>query len=509
MQLLLIPLIPFLSALFLLDFQYRDTRAWFSKYVSLVSAAFSLLLVLNLALFDRLSIPYEYQLNQLFLLPRTSEALSFSLLADSISLRWLILLTVFSFMINLLAFKTPSNQKPVDYAVHQMILAGLAFFFLSGSLISGAIGWGITLSAILLMTTNIERSSSNRQSSGFTTLMISVFLMMSASLLLYALTGRLSYSVFPDSLSLIVRSLIGTPPVAAVLNTVFLACFFLLLAVIPGLGLIPFSSWLSDTREMNIFNALFIYVMILPSNVIVLERYQWLFQFVPGIKYIALAIAILSICISFMAVFSQKGGKLTMLWLAVTCSGMLMGVVFIPEFIPVSTFLLILYPSLFVFGLGRLLDFQFHIRWGRYIQTLGIILPFLSVIILSQFNRTNFHPLLLSIVLSLYAIPAFRIFRFSRSEMSDDPAFSSSLGWLAYSFFGTHKIIYYGIAWPIQQIADGFLILESGWNFFLTHTIPRLLCTWGRLLWLFDQSFMGRQHQQPTPTRNEKTIVKE
>ncbi len=498
MQLLLIPLIPFLSALLLLDFQYRDTRARFSKYVSLAATTFSLILVLNLALIDRVSAPFEYQLNQLFLLPGTSEALSFSLLADTVSIHWLVILAVFSFIINLLAFIASSNQKPVHYAVHQMILAGLSFFFLSGSLISGAIGWGIALSAILLTE---KDTSTHEQSSNFTTLMISVFLLMAASLLIYALIGRLSYSISSEAQSQIVKTLIGTLPVSAVLNTVFLACFFLLLAVMPGLGLIPFSSWLSDTREMNVFNALFIYVMMLPSNGIILERYQWLFQFVPAIKYIALTIAAMSIGIAFIAVFSQKGSKLTMLWLAVTCSSLLMGTAFIPEFLPVSTLLIILYPALFLFGIGRLLDVQFRIPWGRYIQALGIVLPVLCSI---MFIHNAYHLIIVGIILLVYVIPAFRIFRFSQSEASDDPAFSSSLGWLAYDFFGTHKIINLGIAWPIQQIADGFLILESGWNYFITHTIPRVLCTWGRLLWLFDCSFINKQHHQSTLEQNDK-----
>jgi hypothetical protein len=502
MPLLLIPLVSLLSALFLLDFQNRNTSAGSSKYVSLVSASVSLIIVLIVSFSSRFPIPFEYRLSPLFNLPGMPETLSFSLLADAVSIRWLTIMTSFSFLICLLCFFSGATQKPVHYASHHMAQAGLAFFFLSGSIITGAIGWGITLSAVLLAATDTDRAPANEESSSFTTLMISVFLFMAASFLLYALTGRLSYSIHPDSLNLITTNLIGAPPNPAVVHALSLASLFLLFAVIPGLGLIPFSSWLSDTRDMNALNALFIYVSVIPAGGIILERYQWLFAFTPVAEYVAMTVAILSIGTAFIAIFSQKGTRLTMLWLAVTCSGLLLGTAFMRESLPVSTLLVILYPGLFVFGVGRVLEFRFRIRFGRSIQAFGIVLPFLSAAVQAAREPAAYSMMTFGIALLIYGIPAFHIFRSSGSTATDEVAFSSALGWSAYRFFGTQKLVHYGIVWPVQQIADGFLVLESGWNFFWTHTLSRVLCYWGRLLWLFDRSFIDGGRRRLKTGRN-------
>lgn len=471
-----------------------------------MSASVTLMIVLSVSFRSRFPIPFEYRLSPLFNLPGMPETLSFSLLADAVSIRWLTIMTSFSFLICLLCFFSSTAQKPVHYAAHHMAQAGLTFFFLSGSLISGAIGWGITLSAVLLAATDSGRTPANDESSSFTTLMISVFLFMTASFLLYALTGRLSYSIHPDSLSLITGNLIGAPPNPAVVHALSLASLFLLFAVIPGLGLIPFSSWLSDTRDMNALNALFIYVSVIPAGGIILERYQWLFAFTPVVQYVALTVAILSTGTAFIAVFTQKGTRLTMLWLAVTCSGLLLGTAFIRHSVPVSTLLVILYPGLFAFGVGRVMEFRFRIRFGRSIQAFGIVLPFLSAAVRAAQKPATTNLIAFSAALLIYGIPAFHIFRSSVSKTTDDVAFSASLGWSAYRFFGTQKLVHYGIAWPIQQIADGFLVLESGWNFFWTHTLSRMLCYWGRLLWLFDRSFIDGSLRRLKTRRNEPPL---
>jgi hypothetical protein len=429
----------------------------------------------------------------LFNLPGMTETLTLSLFADALAVRWLIVMTAGSCALYLLDFLYRSRHESVQLPALHLAQAGVSILFLSGSLPTGAIGWALALIAVLFAANDSKKTTNTRMSSSFTVLMVSVFMMVAAALLLYAITGRLAYSNDPDTYKSLINNMIAYSSDAAVIHVLTLASVSLLMTALPGLALVPFSFWLSKTRDMHPLNALFIYVNILPATIVILERYEWLFLFTPLICNIAVLISLISITISYTAIFSQTGTRLTMLWLAITCSAQLLIAIMSPSILPVPFVLLAIYPGLFMFGFGRILEFVYKYRNGRLIQSLGIVLPpVISVFYLVLFTPET--PAAISSVLVglvIYLIPAVRIFRSSGAILTDDAAFSSSLGWSAYRFFGIQSLMYYLVIRPIEYLSEGFLILESSINFFLIHSLARAICFCGQVLCYFDKIVVG------------------
>ncbi len=489
MSLFLIPLVPLISAMLLLDYQSRETRLVTARYISVLSGMISLFLVIHLSLSITSGGYREHLFSPLFNLPGMPETLTLSLYADVIGARWLILMTTASFLLYLIDFVYRKNHEMVQLPAMHLAQAGLCILFLSGSLPATAIGWAIALIAVLFATNDNENSSDSSLSSSFTVLMVSVFVLVAASLLLYAITGRLAYSNHPDLYKALISKMIELAPDKATINVVTLASSFLLFAAMPGLALVPFSFWLSRTREMHPLNALFIYVNILPAAIIILERHSWLFAFTPVTRSFAITAAAISIAIAYIAIFTQAGTRLTMLWLAITCSALLLIATMVPNLLSVALVLVAIYPGLFVFGFGRILEFVYKKHIGRLIQGFGILLPTVTVLAsIFLFSEINIAGVI--VILFMYLLPAIRIFRSSSATLTDDAAFSSSLGWSAYRFFGIQTMTYYLIIRPFEYLSEGFLVLESSKNFFLNHTISRAVCFCGQLLNYFDNGII-------------------
>jgi len=489
--LIVIPLVSFVSAIVLVSFNDHQKGSVWLRVLSLLSGCISFLLVLITGFFQS-SPSAEYQFSPLFNLPGMPEILTFSLYPDSLSMHWLLGMTFASLLIYILGFADRSGKQTTCLAALHLTQAGLTIFFLSGSLISGTIGWGITLSAVLFALGNRKISHEDQDSSNFTILMISVFILLFASFVIYGVIGRLSYSNSPESLGLLMNRIMGIPPNPLVAKLLTLISLSLIFAVIPGMGLMPFSSWLSETREMNSLSALFIYINVMPAGVIIIQRYYWLMTLSPSIVYLVYIICAISIVMSYIAVFSQRGTRLTMLWLAIICSGLLLGVQFQGGTSSALRLFKIIYPGLFLFGFGRVLEHDFKAPSGRYFQATGVALPFFAGVyaILSHSDYSDKTWISVVLPIILYSVPAFRIFRLSGDSFSDKHSISLSFGWSAYNFFGTRRFIEGGVLYPVQQLADGFLALESFLNFVIIHGLSRMICNWGRLLWSFDKWFI-------------------
>lgn len=503
MPLFTIPLVSLLSAIVLLNLIHRSGSHRSVHIVSLL-ATISNLAVLLLSVNSRSLFPVEYQFSPLFTLPGMSETLSFSLYADILSIQWILLMTLVSLCLSLLAFLDRSPNLNHHLAVLHLAQFGVSTFILAGSPITGMIGWGVTFSAVLIAS-KTNRLSSPREpgsyhsndhdnndkhpvTSDVSILMFPVFLILAAVFLLYGVTGRLSYANNPDSMAYLVRSLLGTAGNPLVTKVLSLTALFIMFAVLPGMGLAPLTFWLSGTRHMHPTAALLVYSVIMPTGVFMVQRFQWIFQFTHIICIFAVAVGTITLLMAIVGVFTIRSARLTLPWLAAACSAMLLNVHFLAQPAAVTMLLKTLYPGLFVFSLGQFIEFHYRHSAGRSLQSAGLILPFitgamlitLNPIAIQSFIFTTSAPILVFVILAL------RI-RFASHQTSSDPdPFTSSLGWTAYRFFGFRNLIRYSITWPLQQLADGFLILEFAISFFWSHGLAAIIRSWGRLLWFFD-----------------------
>ncbi|MCD4652426.1 hypothetical protein K8T06_00650, partial [bacterium] len=437
--------------------------------------------------------PEEYLFSPLFHLPGTSEPLSFSLYIDSLSVLWLIILSFFSLVLNIfrLINKRNLHQQIRNLAAMQLAQSGLATLYLSGSLVTSLIGWAVALAAIILSITDHKKASSKNDGMGFMILTLSVFFLLSSIFMIYGISGRLSFANSSTHLKTLLASLMTDQSRNIAQNILNMSGFCLILGVLPGLGLAPFTSWLKDTRETNPVNTLYIFLVIMPAGTIILQRYTWFFSLTPKLQFIISAISIISLGLAWIACYSQKGGKLTLPWLAISGTSLLT-LSFATQSVEATNHtLLSIYPGFLLFGIGRLLSIEHGKAFGRIIQTTGLIVIILSTIALVIIDPSNtdcrwFLPL---IVLG-FLIPAYLVYRHSATPQTDSGSLPSSLGWTAFSFFGMSNLLKYAIAWPVQQVAEGFWTIETFYNQFWQYGLGRLIKSWSKYLWLFDCWFV-------------------
>lgn len=510
MPLFAIPLVFLITAILLINL-VRSERAFpAARVITVVTGVINIVLVF-ISIHSGPVLPVEYLFSPLFTLPGMSETLSFSLFADLLSIQWLTLMILSALCLAVLAFFDSSPNLILHLSILNLSEAGLSAFILSGSPITGVIGWGTTFAALLIATNFPEtdsrdigsRDSPSHPVSNFTVLMFPVLLMLAAAFLLYSVNGILAYSNDPGSLELLVRALLGVPHNPLVLRVLTLISLALLFSVLPAMGLVPFISWLSDTRRMHPLTAVFTYSMVMPAGILFLQRFRWILEFTPAISILALTLSLLTLLMAIFAVLHLNNGRLLLIWLAAACSSMLLSIQFLAPMPAVPLMMKIVYPGLFVFSFGFLLDYMYRHPAGRSVQMAGMILPCLTAAVQILTGRAESIPLKLTAVLPgmVFIGLAFRIFRTSNQPNEEAEPFTSSWGWSAYRFYGFRTFVRYLFSWPIQQLADGFLVLESGLALFWNHGLSGMIRSWSRLLWLFDRWFIDGMTRWMKPVR--------
>jgi len=466
-----------------------------------VSILLTLILTAVLAGSPEIKTPVEYLFSPLFNLPGTAEPLSFSLIVDALTLRWLIYLSlaVIPFQVLHSLHRNPDFHATGKLAAIHLAQAGLNTLFLAGSLVTGVIGWGLALGAIILSNAGPATPDSRKRFPGFMTLMLTVFFLIAAIFLFYAVIGKLSYTNDPLNQMTLLQTMLASKARGIVISVLSTAGALLLLSVLPGMGLIPFTGWLDDTRDTHDLNALFIFTAIMPAGIIMLERYAWFYSLIPGLRMTLLAIALISLCLSWLAGFGFNNNRLILPWLAVTATSLLCTAFCLRLHGGVPFLLASVYPGFLLLGIGRILRTAFQSPRGKTIQGAGLILP-IAVLIAYIAGRSPDirNSLLAAGMITAFLIPAFRVFRNTSENPSDSTLFASSIGWTAYTYFGMPAFLKFGIAVPIQQIADGFWTLETYYNQFWQFGLGKLLNRWARLMWLFDCWFIKsrREHTE-------------
>jgi len=494
MPIILIPLIPFICCMILLGLNTETTNKLFKGSLSIFSSVISIFILIWLVLHSDLTTPEEYLFSLFFKLPGTSESLSFSLLVDSLSVIWLSILFVFSPIVIVLELSKTQNisRQTQNLATMQLAQSGLATLYLSGSLVTSLVGWAIALASIILSTAGQSEEKKNKGMS-FMILMLSVFFLIASIFLIFGISGKLSYANNPYQLKTFLENMVAGQSGNIVQNILNLSGFCLILGILPGLGLAPFTSWLEISRESNPVSALYIYTVIIPAGTILLQRYIWFFALTPILRYLICAISIVSLIFAWLACYSQQGGKLTMPWLAVSGTALL-ALAFTTLSVNTTIYTLItIYPGFLIFGTGRILSIEHGKSIGRIIQKSGLLTIILTSLILTFLapSETGIDRWFLPLLIPGFLIPAIFIYRYSASSTEDTVSFPSALGWTAFSFFGMSTFLKYFIAWPIQQIADGFWTIETYYNQFWQFGIGRIIRGWSKLLWLFDSWFVN------------------
>ncbi|MBN1295860.1 hypothetical protein JXA80_03705, partial [bacterium] len=250
MLIILVPLIPFIAAVLLMQCNRDPIRYRLPVVIGTVSCSLTIAGILWLTL--NIGARGETLFSSLFMLPGTREALSISLIVDQIALRWLIIVSITLLLCQLLSLyylihrpapqlpTSPFPHFPISLSPHNtaalfLAQAGLNTLFLAGSLVTVLIGWGITAAAVVLSTVDQTPTRNTYRQSGFMTLFLAVFFLLSALFLLYATTGHLAFAHDPDTLAPLLSSLthgVHGPLVKSILN---ITALLLLLGVLPGM----------------------------------------------------------------------------------------------------------------------------------------------------------------------------------------------------------------------------------------------------------------------------------
>lgn len=494
MLLILIPLIPFVCSVFLLSTESEHALRLHHRLLVTGCALTSFFLTGWITIQSRGTHAIEYLFSQLFKLPGTTESLSFSLYLDSLSAMWLLLLTGFCFILTLLGILTAAtpSAKPCTLSAIQLTQAGMATLCLSGSLVTILIGWGILIAAVFLASIRNQRANGKNHGLGFMILMISVFFLLSSIYFLYGTMGKLSFTHDPVHLQATITALINTQNQGIINSVINMTGFCLLLGVLPLMGLIPFTPWLEDLRSAHPLNRITVLMVILPVGTLVLQRYSWFLSLTPILRFSLITISIVSLIAAIIACISQKGGKLTLPWLAVAGTAMLAISVAGSPIMNTKYLLLTTYPGIFVFCIGRTLTLTFKRSFGRIAQVIGLItIPVCVLSVPIFFNDLIAANQMMHVLFNLIIlVPAISVYRHSASSEDDVISFTSTLGWAAFQFYGMATFLKQVIAMPIQQLSDGFWTLETYHNQFWQHGLGKGIKNSSRLLLLFDRWFI-------------------